>query len=123
MKIINVKDIEAKEIVGDPLFSGGKVYAQFVFEEDHKARKIQVVMVSFAPGARNKLHTHSTEQILIVTEGKGVVATKDKEYTVTPGMVIFVSPGEAHWHGVTKDSSFAHLSIIGQPHEMKIVEK
>jgi quercetin dioxygenase-like cupin family protein len=55
------------------------VYTQFVFEEEHKARKIQVVMVSFAPGARNKLHTHSTEQILIVTEGKGIIATKDQE--------------------------------------------
>lgn len=42
---------------------------------------------------------------------------------VTPGMVIFVSPGEAHWHGATKDSSFAHLSIIGQPHKLTILEK
>lgn len=122
MKIINVKDIEAKEIVGDPLFSGGKVYTQFVFEEEHKARKIQVVMDSFAPGARNKLHTHSTEQILIVTEGKGIIATKDQEHQVTPGMIAFIAPGEEHWHGATKDSSFAHMSIIGQPQQMKIVE-
>ena len=71
MKIINVKDIEAKEIVADPLFSGGKVHTQFVLEEDHGASKIQIVNVNFAPGARNKLHLHSTEQILIVTEGKG----------------------------------------------------
>jgi quercetin dioxygenase-like cupin family protein len=123
MKIINVKDVEAKEMVGDPLFLGGKVYTQFVFEEEHRAKKIQVVMVSFAPGARNKLHTHSTGQILIVTEGKGVVATKNQENIVTPGMIIFVSPNEEHWHGATKDSSFAHLSIIGQPQKLQIVEK
>jgi quercetin dioxygenase-like cupin family protein len=123
MKIINIKDVEAKEVSEDPLFFGGKVNTQFVLQEEHRARKIQIVMVRFAPGARNKLHTHSTEQILIVTEGKGIVATKDQEYIVTPGMVIFVPPGEEHWHGATKDSSFAHLSIIGQPHKMKIVEK
>jgi quercetin dioxygenase-like cupin family protein len=122
MKIIDVKDVEAKEIVGDPLFLG-KVYTQFVFEEEHKAKKIQVVMVSFAPGARNKLHTHSTEQILIVTEGKGIVATKNQENIVTPRMIIFVPPGEEHWHGATKDSSFAHISIIGQPQKLQIVEK
>jgi quercetin dioxygenase-like cupin family protein len=38
-------------------------------------------------------------------------------------MIVLVSPGEEHWHGATKDSSFAHLSIIGQPNKMKIVEK
>jgi len=123
MKIINVKDVETKEIEDNPLFFGGKVHTQFVLEEEHKATKIQIVMVKFAPGARNKLHTHSSEQILIVKDGKGIVATKNQEFIVTPGMIIFVPSGEEHWHGATKDSSFAHLSIIGQPHEMKIVEK
>jgi quercetin dioxygenase-like cupin family protein len=123
MRIINVADIEAKDLSADPLFFGGKVFTQLVLEEEHKAKKIQVVNVKFAPGARNKLHTHTTEQILIVTEGKGIVATKNQEHTVTPGTIIFVSPGEEHWHGATKDSTFAHLSITGQPNEMKIVEK
>ena len=77
----------------------------------------------FAPGARNKFHTHSREQILYVTEGKGIVATRDKEYTVTPGTVVYIPVNEEHWHGATKDSSFAHLSIIGGPQEMKITEK
>jgi len=123
MKIINVKDVEVKEIEGGPLFTGGKVYSQFVLDEEYGAKKIQMVMVKFAPGSRNRFHTHSSGQILYVTEGKGIVATKDQEHIVTPGMVIFVPPGEEHWHGATKDSSFAHLSIIGQPHEMKVVEK
>lgn len=123
MRIINVATVEVKDVSKDPLFFGGKVYNQFVLEEEHETGKIQVVNVKFSPGARNKLHTHSTEQILVVTEGKGIVATKDEEYEVTPGMVILVSPGEAHWHGATKDSSFAHLAIMGQPQEIKTVEK
>ncbi|MGD0329809.1 MAG: cupin domain-containing protein [Nitrososphaeria archaeon] len=123
MKIINVKDVEAKEVQKNPLFLGGKVHTQFVLEEELKAKKIQVSMVKFAAGARNKLHTHTTDQILIVTEGKGIVATKDQEHIVTPGMVIYIPPGEEHWHGATKDSPFAHLSILGQPHEEKILEK
>jgi quercetin dioxygenase-like cupin family protein len=123
MRIINVADVESKEMSGDALFFGGKVFTQFVLEEEHKAEKIQVVNVKFAAGARNKLHTHTTEQILIVTEGKGIVATKTQEHTVTPGTIVLVSPGEEHWHGATKDSPFAHLSITGQPNQMKIVEK
>jgi len=123
MKIIDIKDVEAEEVQKNPLFLGGKVHTQFVLEEELKAKKIRVSVVKFAPGARNMLHTHSTGQILVVTEGKGIVATKDQEHIVTPGMVIFFSPGEEHWHGATKDSPFAHLSIIGQPQEMKIVEK
>lgn len=67
MRIINVANIEAKEVSEDPLFFGGKIVTQFVLEEEHKAKKIQVVNVKFAPGARNKLHTHSTEQIIVVT--------------------------------------------------------
>ena len=111
MRIINVADIESKEVPMDPLFFGGKVFTQFVLEEEHKAEKIQVVNVRFAAGARNRLHTHTTEQILIITEGKGIVATKTQEHTVTPGMIVLVSPGEEHWHGATKDSEFSHIVI------------
>ena len=122
MRIVNVNEVLPKEVSTEPLFFGGKVTTQFVLEEDYTSKKLQIILVKFAAGARNKVHTHSTEQILVVTEGKGVVASKDQEYIVTPGMIAIISPGEEHWHGAAKDSSFAHLSIIGQPNEMKIVE-
>ena len=123
MKIINLKDAEAKTVEGSPLFFGGQVQTQFLLEEEHHAPKISISNVKFNPGARNRFHSHSGEQILYVIEGKGIIATKDKEYTITPGMLVFIPPGEIHWHGATKDSSFAHLSIIGQPDELKIADK
>ncbi len=123
MRIVDVRDIEAKDVSGDPLFFGGKVTTQIAVEEDYTANKIQVMMVNFAPGARNKLHTHTTGQILIVTNGRGIIATKDQEHTVTPGMIAFIPKGEEHWHGATEDSSFAHLSILGQPHEFTYTKK
>jgi quercetin dioxygenase-like cupin family protein len=119
MKIINISSVEPNDVSMDPLFFGGKVTTQAVFEEDYNAQKIQVMMVNFAPGARNKPHTHTTPQILIVTEGKGLVATRDQEHIVTPGMIVFVPKGEEHWHGATKDSAFSHLSILGEPHIFK----
>ncbi|HLN45779.1 MAG TPA: cupin domain-containing protein [Candidatus Sulfotelmatobacter sp.] len=123
VKVLNVTQLERKEIENNPLFFGGKVNTQSILQEEHKGKNIQVMMVNFAPGARNKLHTHTTEQILIVTEGKGIVATQDKEHIVTPGMIIYVPPNEAHWHGATKDSAFSHISILGHPHELKILGK
>jgi quercetin dioxygenase-like cupin family protein len=121
-KIIDIGKVEASDVSKDPLFFGGKVTTQPVLEENHKGNKVQVMMVNFAPGARNKPHTHMSEQILIVTEGKGIVATNDKEHTVTTGMIVYIAPGEEHWHGATKDSAFAHLSILGEPHKFKIAE-
>jgi quercetin dioxygenase-like cupin family protein len=38
-------------------------------------------------------------------------------------MVAFISSGEEHWHGATEDSSFSHISILGQPHEFKTVKQ
>jgi quercetin dioxygenase-like cupin family protein len=120
MKIVNLKSIEENDATG-PLFVGGKVYTQSLLQEAFGADKIQIVNVKFAPGARNKFHTHTTEQILFVIEGEGIVATRDDEHIVTPGTIIFFAPSEEHWHGATEYSSFTHLSILNPQQEMKIV--
>jgi quercetin dioxygenase-like cupin family protein len=119
MKIVDINKVVALDVTGDPLFFGGKVTTQPLLEENHEGKKVQVIMVNFAPGARNNLHTHITEQILIVTEGRGIVATTNEEHIVTPGMIVYISPNEEHWHGATNDSPFSHLSILGDPHKFK----
>ena len=120
MKIVDLKSVEENDAAG-PLFVGGKVYTQFLIQEAFGGDKIQIINVKFSPGARNKFHTHTTEQILFVIEGEGIVATRDDEQIVTPGTLIFFAPGEEHWHGATEYSYFAHLSIINPQQEMKIV--
>lgn len=120
MKIVDLTSVEEKDAAG-PLFVGGNVFTQPLLEGQFGGDKIQVVNVKFEPGARNKFHTHSCEQILFVTEGKGIVATRNEEQTVTPGTLVYFAPGEEHWHGATKDSAFAHLSILNPQQEMKIV--
>jgi len=39
------------------------------------------------------------------------VSTRQGEQVVTPGAVIFIAPGEVHWHGATGDASFSHITI------------
>jgi quercetin dioxygenase-like cupin family protein len=122
MKIVNLSEAASRDVTGEPLFYGGRVTLQPGLEEALGGEKIGFANVKFAKGAKNKFHTHTTPQVLFVTEGKGIVATRQQEYTVTPGTFVFIPAGEDHWHGATDDSSFAHLSIIGQPSQMKITE-
>ena len=68
-------------------------------------------IVNFGKGIRNKFHTHESDQILIVTKGKGIVATEQEQRDVTVGDVILFPAGETHWHGATEDSEFSHIYI------------
>jgi quercetin dioxygenase-like cupin family protein len=68
-------------------------------------------LTTFGIGGRLNWHTHDSEQILYVTEGRGIVATKETEYVVTPGCIVFIPAGENHWHGATDESSMTHLNV------------
>jgi len=70
-----------------------------------------MAVVNFGKGVRNKFHTHESDQILIVTAGKGIVATELEQREVTVGDVILFPTGEKHWHGATEDSEFSHIYI------------
>jgi len=105
------KAVQAKkEPQVTPLFAG-QVTLQRMVEPEH-SKHFMIRQVNFAPGARNKFHSHSIDQVLIVTEGKGIVATDKEEVTVVPGDVVFIPAGEKHWHGATKDSTFSHLYVM-----------
>ena len=74
----------------------------------------------FAKGAKNKFHAHSSDQILFVTEGHGLVATEANEVSIQEGDSVFIPAGEKHWHGATSDSNFAHISLTGANSTTKI---
>lgn len=109
MIIVNSEKIAAVE-TKDEIVGKGPVHRKMLIDSKDTGG-FSVLLVSFGPGARLNFHAHTYEQILYVTEGKGIVATKTKEYTVTPGATVFIQPGEIHWHGATRDSSFAHIAI------------
>jgi 4-carboxymuconolactone decarboxylase len=62
---------------------------------------------------RNKFHANDSEQILIVTTGRGIVATEKEEMVVVEGDVVHIPAGEKHWHGATDDSEFSHIYVTG----------
>lgn len=109
MIVINSYDVKAEE-TSDEIVGQGPVYRKSLIDAKDTGG-FGILLVTFSPGARLNFHTHTYEQILYVTEGKGIVATPQEERIVTPGAVIFIPPGEVHWHGATEDSSFSHIAI------------
>ena len=112
MKVVKTSDIEAQESTSK-IFKG-KVSIQGIIGESED--ELRVAVVNFSPGAVNVFHTHTSDQILYVTKGTGIVATEKEEVTVTPGTFIFIPAGEKHWHGATKDVAFSHIFISPPGH-------
>ncbi len=110
MKIIKRDQISKIDITDRPLFLGGKVIREPIVGDDLSST-YTFAIVDFAAGARNKLHTHTCDQILFATKGKGIVATESEEAIVSAGDTAFIPAGEKHWHGATADSDFAHITL------------
>jgi quercetin dioxygenase-like cupin family protein len=116
MKVIKLAQV-AEEPWVDKLFTG-PVTLQGIIEND-LSENFLIRQVNFSKGVRNKFHSHSSEQILIVTEGEGIVATDKEEITVRPGDIIYIPAGEKHWHGATKESTFSHIYVMSP--DLKII--
>ncbi len=68
--------------------------------------------VTFEPGARTAWHTHPLGQTLIVISGMGWVQREgEKRQTIHPGDVVWILPGERHWHGATATTGMTHIAI------------
>ena len=68
--------------------------------------------VTFEPGARTAWHTHPLGQTLIVTSGAGRAQRWGGPVEeIRPGDVIWIPPGEKHWHGAAPTTAMTHIAI------------
>ena len=68
--------------------------------------------VTFTPGARTYWHHHTGGQILVVTAGMGwVCAEGESPQVIRAGDLVWVPPGERHWHGGTATTVMTHLAV------------
>ena len=73
---------------------------------------VQGVSVTFEPGARTAWHTHPLGQTLIVTAGCGRVQRDGGTVEeIRPGDVVWIAPGEKHWHGAAPATAMTHIAI------------
>jgi quercetin dioxygenase-like cupin family protein len=91
-----------------------------------QTKDFETFLVAFDDGARTKLHYHETDQVLIATEGTGIVALQsdvkmeqddmavvklEEVHNMSEGDFVCVPAYKWHWHGATKGSKFSHLQI------------
>lgn len=120
MKIINIKNVP-KQHLGLPLFIGKVVRQSPV--TDNQGSDLSIDYVHFPKSARNKFHKHQNDQVLIVINGEGIVASHDKELKVKKGDIVWTPAGEKHWHGAGKNSSFTHISVTRAKTKLTQIEK
>ena len=68
--------------------------------------------VAFEPGARTAWHTHPLGQTLYVIQGIGRVQAKGGPIReIRPGDVVWIPPGEKHWHGAAPTTGMVHIAM------------
>ncbi|WP_036509309.1 cupin domain-containing protein [Nocardia aobensis] len=78
--------------------------------------RTQVDSVRFAPGARTRWHRHPVGQVLVVTDGAGLVQRRGGPVeAIRTGDTVRIEAGEWHWHGATPGKSVTHVAIEELP--------
>ena len=89
----------------------GTVRVDAPFSGEQPAR-IGGATVTFEPGARTAWHTHPFGQTRIVTAGLGWVPRDGGAVQeIRPGDIVWIAPGEKHWHGATATTAMTHIAI------------
>ena len=100
-----------RSAVGPSEWFTGTVFIDGIRDPDDRSA-VGCAYVRFTPGARTAWHTHPKGQTLYVTDGIGYVATRsDGIQEIRPGDVVYIEPGEEHWHGATADRFMAHVAL------------
>lgn len=74
--------------------------------------RLVVNRVSFEPGARTNWHSHPFGQTLYVVAGLGLVQKEgEAAREIRPGDVVWIPPGEKHWHGGSPTNGMTHLAM------------
>ncbi len=95
-------------------YFSGYVRVDPLFQAKNPARAVGA-SVTFEPGARTAWHTHPLGQTLIVTAGCGLVQRWGGPVEeIRPGDVVWIPPGEKHWHGATATTAMSHIAIQEQ---------
>jgi quercetin dioxygenase-like cupin family protein len=107
MHVVNINEVPKTPRESTLFTNKGVTFQQLIPE----GGDYNMNVVNFGIGVRNKFHVHESDQILIVTKGKGIVATEEEHRVVSEGDIILFPAGEKHWHGATEDSEFSHIYI------------
>jgi mannose-6-phosphate isomerase-like protein (cupin superfamily) len=58
--------------------------------------RLTATWVDVAPGSRQRLHNHPSEQVYVITAGRGTMAVGDERQEVAGGDLVYVPPNIIH---------------------------
>jgi quercetin dioxygenase-like cupin family protein len=109
MDIRTAENIQTKRAPAS--YFTGAVWQETLNEAPSPAR-LRAVRVTFEPAARTAWHTHPLGQTLYVLSGIGLVQVWGEDARmIRPGDVVWIPPGEKHWHGATQLHAMTHLAL------------
>ena len=92
----------------------GTVWQDPVIQAPEPARATSS-RVTFEPGARTHWHTHPLGQTLYVLSGCGRVQSDGGPVReIRAGDIVWIPPGEKHWHGAAPNTMMCHLAMQEQ---------
>lgn len=100
-----------RTVAGPEAWFTGAVAIDGIRNPDNQSA-IGCAHVRFSPGARTAWHHHPKGQTLYVTDGIGLVSRRGgTPQQIRPGDVVYIEPGEEHWHGASADRFMAHVAM------------
>ena len=121
MKVLKASDQTHAKATGELYVGDGIGFALLAGAPD--TDQVEIYTVSFQPGERNRVHCHKMDQVLIATQGIGIIADSGGEQIMRPGDVVTIPAGHPHWHGATADSSFTHITVAKPGDAIEIVDQ
>jgi quercetin dioxygenase-like cupin family protein len=112
VRIANVEHVQLGPAEAVPGWTGGEVHRtrQPIIPEGG-SEFFNASIVNFQTGAQTGWHRHSSDQILVITTGNGIVADETHEVEVGVGDVVQIMAGENHWHGASANGYMGHITI------------
>ncbi len=120
MKLVKTGTASEESATGELYL--GNITAALLAGAPH-TEQVEIYTVAFAPGARNRVHIHRHDQVLLATAGRGIIADESGEHVMEPGDIVTIPAGHPHWHGATEDSAFTHVTIARPGDEIEIVDQ
>lgn len=98
-------------LAGPAEWFSGRVRIDGTFQAESPAT-VSCAAVTFEPAARTAWHSHPLGQTLVVTAGCGRVQLHGEPIQeIRLGDIVWIAPGEKHWHGATPTTALTHLAI------------
>jgi quercetin dioxygenase-like cupin family protein len=115
MRVLKIDDLPTK-LMGTATaidgWTGGEVKrTRQELIADGQSDNFRCNVVNFSAGATTGWHAHDSDQILIVTAGRGIVANETEQREITVGDVVQIKAGERHWHGAKADTTLSHITV------------